>query len=459
MIKTEDYLRDIVTTFFAQKRIILPTAAAILAFAVFVAFFWPPTYAAQGAILVKGKKLEKSPEALERTEIKMFEITKRDLISETNIISSHDVVLQTIAALRGEGKPYRGEPDDPENNLKLIQDLQNRLTTEIVTDSNVIDLTLADKDPERAVTVLDELMRQYIVHRSAVLNPDQAVTFYEQQVDKFDQGLKEMEDQLMGLAQRFQSPDPAKEIENNLVLKKDLEQQLDLVRSQLIEKELYLEYLQDAVDSKKVRFFSSIANPSINFLSEKLQGLVLERGNVLRVYHQDSEKVRAMDQQITATFASLRAEVESYADNVRNEARILEDKAASLEGRLRSMAARNIQLHAFLVQSRRIERELELRKGSYETFAKRLEETRINTSSDANALFAISVISAPHFTGEPVFPKKRTVIPLGLLVGLITGLSLGYLKEYFDHTFKKPEDAAKFAGLPTLFSIPSWEKP
>jgi len=44
---------------------------------------------------------------------------------------------------------------------------------------------------------------------------------------------------------------------------------------------------------------------------------------------------------------------------------------------------------------------------------------------------------------------------LGLIVALITGLSVGFLAEFFDHTVRRPEDVQKNVGLPVLCSFPS----
>ena len=54
-----------------------------------------------------------------------------------------------------------------------------------------------------------------------------------------------------------------------------------------------------------------------------------------------------------------------------------------------------------------------------------------------------------------MFPRKGSTILLGLIVALITGLSVGFLAEFFDHTVRRPEDVEKNTGLPVLCSFPS----
>jgi hypothetical protein len=46
------------------------------------------------------------------------------------------------------------------------------------------------------------------------------------------------------------------------------------------------------------------------------------------------------------------------------------------------------------------------------------------------------------------------LLVVGVLAGLVTGFSLGFVREFFDHSFKNPRDLEQFSGLPLLFSIP-----
>jgi capsular polysaccharide biosynthesis protein len=40
---------------------------------------------------------------------------------------------------------------------------------------------------------------------------------------------------------------------------------------------------------------------------------------------------------------------------------------------------------------------------------------------------------------------------------MVLGCGLGFLREYLDHTFKRPEDIVRFAELPVLFSLEKWK--
>ena len=457
-IRTENSAREVVTIFFAQRRIILRTFLAIMLGALAIVLFYPPRYDIRGSILVKSHKIEKSPDTLEDTEIKTFEVSKEDLASEVEILSSHDVIAATVRKLHDSGRAFNEPELDEAAVKKHVRTIRKALTATLLPDSNIIEVSLTSGEPDTALMVLSTLLDEYVNRRARVFNPQQAVDFYQAQVEKFDTGLKAQEAKLIELVRRTGSADPALEIENNLAHKKDLESELDQARSQWIEKERYLKLLRDGLDSGEIKFFSSIENSSINNLGAKLQDLVLERGNKLRIFAPASSEIQAITEQIDTTFAALRGEVRSVVRKQANEAETLGEKVTTLESRLDELAARNIQLHGAVVEKEAIERQMDLLKHSYDTFSKRLEEARINASSDASNLFNISILSRPFYSGVPVFPNPVTFIPVALFVALLTGCSLGFLREYFDHTFKTPQDSEKYAGLPTIFSIPHWNR-
>jgi len=101
-------------------------------------------------------------------------------------------------------------------------------------------------------------------------------------------------------------------------------------------------------------------------------------------------------------------------------------------------------------------REAELISHSFDIFAKRAEEAKINDSIARSRLAGdVSILNRATDTAELVFPRKGSTLFLGLIVALITGLSVGFLAEFFDHTVRRPEDVQKNVGLPVLCSFPS----
>jgi len=452
MQQMEDYKKELLSIFFAQRWIIFWITVIIFGCAILIAFLWPPTYSAGGSILVKGKKAEKSLGAIEKEEIRPFRLTKEDLASEIEIITSPDVIGRTIKYIKQSNLHLKSQKSGSE-----IHKIKNNLKTELVPASNVIKITLYSKNPQDAKTILEVLMEQYILYRMEIYNPVQTEVFLSNQVDNFKDSLKEKSDELVALSEKTKLSDPQKEMENNLNVKMDLEQQLNVLRNDAIEKRLYIEHLEKVLSDEKIHFFSSVENPAINGtagLGPKLQELVAERRNVLRVYHPSSEKIQALVKQISYTYSALKNEVIVYKDNLSNQLRIINEKIINFEDSINNISKRNVEIRRQQININRIEKEVQMLLSSFETFSMRREEAKINSSRDTVNLSRISILSKAFSSGEPDFPKKKIVIPLGLIVGFIVGCSLGFFREYFDHTFKKPSDVETYTGLPVIFSIP-----
>ncbi|KWT82981.1 Wzz/FepE/Etk N-terminal domain-containing protein [Candidatus Magnetominusculus xianensis] len=466
----EDYKRVLLTTFFVQKRIIYTAAAVIFISAVLVSFLWPKTYAAYGSILVKGKKSDKSPSAIEREEIRPHPVTKEDLNSESEILISPDVIKSTILWMR-DNKKYKQprsmlssltgmlSKSKASDNDKTVAEseiytIRKSITTVIVPTTNVIKITLTDNNPQYAVDLLNALMDQFLAYRSQIYNPEGTKSFFLQQVTDTRAAIEGKEDELLKLYKEGEGIMPAKEIENNLALKKDLEQDLHYLKQNAMEKKHLIEYVENALKDKELSYFSFIeGNDAITNLSKALQELVAEGGPIVTRYSPDSEKVKLFNEQVTNMSKALRREVEGYVNNVRRQLNTTNDKIDSVERRIDKINAQDIKLQELLIATERVKRDIEISKASYDIFSKRKEESRISSSSEAGN-FLISTMGKAFPSSGPIFPIPGLLIPIGLVAGAMTGMTLGFLKEYMDQTFKSPEDVVKYAHLPVLLFIP-----
>jgi uncharacterized protein involved in exopolysaccharide biosynthesis len=449
-MKTENYLRELYFIFFTQKMLIFFTTAIIFVLSILIAFYWPPTFSASGNILVRGKKIEKSPEAIEEVNIRTSLVSKEDLASEEKIISSPDVITKTIEYLRSKGHYSDVEG---EALFKEVYNIQKNLRTQLIPASNVIEITYFDRDPQNALSLLEALMNQYIEYRLQVYNPDQAGLFFSEQADKYRDKLMNKEDELLNLLHKTEVSSPKKELENNIMVKNDLQLRLNTLNSEAIEKNLYVKHLEKALRSEDMPLFSFIENVPINQLSSKLQELLVERGKILRAYSPNSDKAKLINRHINDTYRLFQSEVRAHKENQWTQLQIILDKIKLIQNKIVEIDKRNVTLQEQTIELDRIERDASIYKFSYDIFSKRREET--GTMNSENVPSQISIVKKAFPSDGPVFPKKNVVIPFGLLVGFITGCSLGFLREYFDHTFKKPSDVEKYAGLPVIFSIPN----
>lgn len=455
MIRTEDYKRELVSILFAQKHLIFWTAFLIFVGAVWIAFYWPPTYSATGTVLVKSKQPVKSPEALQdRVPRRFVDLSKEDLASEAELIKSPEVVANATRHLGAKYPSYTEGSERGQGPSEAVYRILRNLKTEVVPLSNVISIVYYGADPEEAVDTLNTLMEEYIVQRGKIYNTGRSGSFFKDQAGRFRNDLEEKERELLQLIEESGVSDPEKELNNSIALKQSMENELTLLRSQYLDKKADLENLQQALASEDIQYFSYIDSFVIVELGKKLTELYMERGKLLRIYLPDSEMVQTVTLQIDDTYDTLKAEATAYMNSLSKQLEAMEEKIRIAETAIARYDEQSLELGKQILETTRIEREARLSNFSYETYAKRAEEELIDNSlNESGITTSVSILNRAFPSNGPVFPKPGVVIPLGLLIGLITGCSLGLLREYFDHTFKRPSDVLTYTGLPVLFSI------
>ena len=436
-MRTEDYRREFLRICFAQRRLLLGTTLVVVAMGLLIALFWPRTYAAYGSVLVRSTEAQRDPFSLEATDIRSYPVEKEDLFSEVELIRSPAVIQQ------GEEPPHRE-----------ISRIRASLDSEVVPVSNVIRLSLKGRQPETTRELLDEILTQYVVYRSDVHVPRSSELFFADRAERFREEMGDQEARLIAVLERSGSADPGREIEINLGIKQDLAAQRNRLQTELVEKRRLVAHLERTISSGSDQYFSFIDSPTIAALAQQLAELTLERGRVGRVYTGESTKISRLDEQVEETVAQLRSEARAYGSAVANEAAAIEDQIVSLDERIGEIDRRNLELRKSHLEMERIERDSALSAYSYETFAKRRDESKAGRA-DAAVPYSgfVSILEHAYPSDGPVFPRAKVVLPMSLLVGLLAGFCLGFLREYFDHTFKTPMDVERYAELPVLFSV------
>lgn len=99
----------------------------------------------------------------------------------------------------------------------------------------------------------------------------------------------------------------------------------------------------------------------------------------------------------------------------------------------------------------RLKSDLERVEKAGDVLIARIKE--LSASQGAGAL-NISVIEPPHATLLPTKPKKRTVLSMALVAGLILGLMAAFLRDRRDLSFRSGEEIKALLGMPALYIVP-----
>lgn len=390
----DDWKRDVCEIFFVQRKVILWTTALIFLGSVAVAFLWPPTYESSGSVLLRGKRPQVSPGSLEVTEVRALPIEKEDVSSELEILISPRLVEMTVDSIRKAGSTVLDAP--PRSVLGLFGKPGRAEASDLGA---------------RAETA--KLVRKIRSHLNVEIVPSSNVI----KARYRGRSVEEVETVLETLLTEYMSY-------RSTVFNPTDRQQFYADRT-----DIYREKLKD-VENR----LCEMAEESSVTLAEQ------EMGNNIQLKLDLLQRLSALrDEYVSSSF-------------LRNPS--LEARMTLLQMTVKELEARNVNLQRHHIEHRRIRREADLLEYSYETFAKRGEEAKINADvSSANLSGDVTILSRAAFSGECVFPRKLLTIVLGLFVGFIAGCSLGFIGEYFDHTVKSPAHVARTTGLPVVSSI------
>ena len=315
------------------------------------------------------------------------------------------------------------ELDDRE---KAILAVDSSLDVAAEKDSDVIAVRVGLPSPDLAVQVnqalLDIFFEKYVrLHRS-----EESLEFFEAQTTQLKgvlEGLEKKREQLRStsgisaakeqrtllLARRSEA---AHQIDQNEADKLALVQQQRVMRERL-----------SALPEQLER--SSVSTPGSQYRRSQASSVTSETNPVRETFRRSVEEIDAKIAGLDAGTAKQR------------------EIARSIDRDVARLDAAEDQLDA-------INRERTMAEASYLTYSKRREEARIREALDDRHVANIVLMSPPSRPAEPVAPKKLLIMGIALVVGMLLGVGLALLLEYFRDTVDSPRDLASLDGMMLL---------
>jgi succinoglycan biosynthesis transport protein ExoP len=223
-----------------------------------------------------------------------------------------------------------------------------------------------------------------------------------------------------------------------------------------------------------------LANEKPGFMAEnsliaqckgKLVDLEAELVGLIQKYTENHPRVMALRATINEVKRKLNEEInrvvnrEAVSLNPVHQS-ILQDKlkaeaelAAALAQKsvLDAIMARNeavlLQLPAKEAGLARLMRDSLLAQEIYIMLAKRYEEARISEAMQPTDVQVLDRAVAPDPT-QPIAPNRKTNIGVGVFLGLLLGMGLAIVLEFFNKTIIGAEDVERYLDLPVLGNIP-----
>jgi len=382
-----------------------------------------------------------------------------------------------LARRRGTGAPLPDvrESSEPGRREQAVRRLESCISIEPGRKSAVIGIVCEGPSPAWTQAVVDKLIDLYLAEHIRLNRPGGSLEFFAEQLGRLESELNEKEQTLRDLKAATGIVAPVEQRESIVRRTADLEQELARAEAELAVSRAKTEQLKSHLarlpEKQVTSQTSGFGHYATDLMRSQLYDLQLKREKAAAKYtlehpvRQQIERQLAAAHQVYAHQAPSRRQVTTATSRLHEETRalLLAEEAAlaswqAKTGALESQLARARQdLETFTADELRIarfERDVELARSNYRTYAASVERARIDDALKAQRMSNLSVVQPASYEPRPVRPRKPVLMLLGLVSGLLGALGVALVAEWVDPRFHTPEDVERRLDLPVLGSIP-----
>ena len=439
----------------------------------------PPMYESRAKVLILPRTTEGVIITADAKLDQIDVITQQDINTEIELLTSENVIRDTVKAMKEQGKSLKPETESGTTNIvgrlkssfnnflvsagikkplpeeeANIRALQNALRVEPVAMSDVIIVKLKNKNPQTAATVLGQLLTTYIRHHNQVFSKDEGINFYSDQANDYQNKLAQAEKKLKEFQSKWHIFDLQTQNVETIDQLANLNNELKHIEVLIDETETKIAMLKEGLNGQIEITKEMRTIPSIVALEEALVPLYIERSNVLRNFTKESREYKDADGQINLILAQIRSEVERAIRTEELELNVLKAKQKSLSHKIaltQEEADSLIDKERFLND---LQRQVELLQENYMLYASKTEDARIFSERNKRNLASVSIAENASIPTKPAAPKKKLMLLVSLFVGIFGALGIPFILEFLDHRIKTSDEVQTFLSLPVVCTLP-----
>ena len=388
--------------------------------------------------------------------------------TQYEIIKSRAVAQKVLEMVPGENVlEYLGfdlekiEPDKI-NDIDPIAVLLSKINVVPQKNSNIVRISVEDKDPEKAAFLANAVASSYIEFNlekkyfetkdAARWLMDQSVSL-KQNLENSEMMLFEFKQSNNVLATTFEAK---QELLSNRIIKltNTLTDQ-EIRRNALTAK--IEEYAHLNIDNPEDGFFKEISkeNPIIGNLKLKYLDVVSKINESEQVYGEKHPKVVTLladKENIEKTFKS---EIEGVVSSYNLELKMLDNEMKKNRRMLNESQTEAINLNKLDINYSKLRREVETNKKLYDIVLERSKEADLSALLKNNN---IRMIDRALVSKIPVKPRKQIILLAGFAIALVLASLAVFLVEFFDTKFKSFKELETISGKSLLGIIPKFQQ-
>lgn len=338
------------------------------------------------------------------------------------------------------------------HSIKYLKSYIDKVKVEPLRKTSLIELHIIDSNPENAAYMANAHAESYInwVRDNRVEKQARGLKFLNSEKAKIKKKINDVEREMADYAEE-NSIVAVNENENVVMSKvsKLNEMLIDATRNRIEAEKTY----EQASKSKNTSS-SSFDDRSTQELRTQLATLESKRSQLLNKYTNKYPKVK----ELTAEINGLRNTVSNNEANLIRGLKIKADTALqeeqNLKEELEQQESKAFELSKKQVKYNSLKRDADTQRELLKNISNQIEETSLAVESNSSNLSIVDYATTPP---SPKYPRKKFVIILATLIGLVAGFSLALLINIFDNKIHTPEELENILQIPNLGVVPKFE--
>lgn len=384
---------------------------------------------------------------------------------EVQLESAMDSVGDLLAPVIGKMKSGDAQPVAADGSQSLtpqqvdqrkrfelaVKEVQGNLKVDSPKKSTTIGLAFRAREPQLARDVVNAVITKYREMHISANQSEGAVKFFDQQFTEQREKVRHSEDNLRktkteneivtvrGKQDQLQSEitdvkkmqiETRAELQGTLARMADLQQSIGRLKGEIVS-ERTSGKAAGASDAMRDRLYELEIREK-----ELASKYVSTDPRLQRVREQLAEAQTIIDEQPDAREESvlainpIRQQLENDLLTARSAAAALKAKQEALNGLEDELVTQLSDVNQLEVDSEEMQRRILVARENYLSYAKKLEESRINAALDESALSNVSVVGDPTLQYKHVSPKRTLLAAVGACFSLLCGAAVALISDY-----------------------------
>jgi succinoglycan biosynthesis transport protein ExoP len=373
--------------------------------------------------------------------------------TQLNVLSSRTLAERVMEKLKlGDKPPFAGAKDAAGLFVRRVQ-------IEPVPETFVIEVRVNHEDPKEAALWANALADAYIDHsiEGQMEAARRAYDWVNERLADTQRNMQEAQDKLLKSyqGQDIFVPDGSVSAVTTSITKLSEDQVLTQARRIALEAEL------SEISDMKRRGHHLDAVPQVatdkmvQDLSTRLETLSLDLTRLKEKYKEAHPEVQKIQVQLDQTRKAKNARALQIEDGLRAEYRQLQRREVELRAEMDNQKSQAVAQSRKLTELESLKKRADSATNLYTVLLQKLNETNIAASIQNNNVRLLDRAVVPQ---APIWPEKRKIAVVGLLLGLAMGATYLLLRDYLSNTIRDAEDIERFLHLDLLAAVPRHSK-